>query len=285
MKKLGEKTEKRSVTLNGRKTSLTIKPSIWSAFVKQAKTEGRSTNTILSDLMRATNGQDMPGAIRRYVADHASEPLYNFATREQWLGSLIEAMRPAFAAKGYTLPETVKVSVGFPSTGYRGKRLGECWPASKSAKGWTEIFISPLVDGETRLANILTHELCHAAIGCKGSHGKLFRKVGEAMQLEGPPKSMLGGAAWLAWATPILDAVGPIPHAPLAPYAAQPKKQTTRMLKCECPECGAIWRTSAKVIKQISLKSASMCCIDPLCDGQIPLDTELTDEDMVDEGE
>ena len=37
------------------------------------------------------------------------------ATREEWLGALVDALRPVFAELGYPLPDRIRVSCGWPS--------------------------------------------------------------------------------------------------------------------------------------------------------------------------
>ena len=46
--------------------------------------------------------------------------------REQWLMAAVDHIVPIFESRGYTVP-VVKVSVGFPSTGGKGRHLGQCW--------------------------------------------------------------------------------------------------------------------------------------------------------------
>jgi hypothetical protein len=131
--------------------------------------------------------------------------------------------------------------------------VGECWSAECSADGTFEIFIVP-TEGETsRIAGILAHELVHAAVGLEAKHGKPFKRVALAIGLEGRMTATTEGPRFLEAVKPILDAVGPFPHArltddPLARSSA-PKKQAGRQLKCECTECGYIARTTAKWLK------------------------------------
>lgn len=93
---------------------------------------------------------------------------------------------------------------------------------------------------------------------------------------------MLGGDAWRAWAEPLMHTVGAIPHAALETAVKREKKQTSRMLKCECAECGAIWRLSSKVVKQVIASHEErfaafmdrapepfLRCVDPGCPGEI----------------
>ena len=56
------------------------------------------------------------------------------------------------------------------------------------------------------------------------------------------------GEVFHAAVAPILAAAGPLPHARLdtAGETTAPKKQTARMLKCECQACGYTVRTARK---------------------------------------
>jgi len=46
--------------------------------------------------------------------------------REEWLNLVADGMAPWFEDQGYPLPRC-RIAIGFPSTGKRGKRIGECW--------------------------------------------------------------------------------------------------------------------------------------------------------------
>ncbi len=61
-------------------------------------------------------------------------------TREEWLNRVVDLMAPWFARLGHPLPR-VRIAIGFPSTGSRGKRVGECWDRVNSAVGTFEILI------------------------------------------------------------------------------------------------------------------------------------------------
>src|SRR3546814_13433168 len=66
------------------------------------------------------------------------------------------------------------------------------------------------------------------------------------------------GEAFLAAVAPILDAVGPLPHARLDTdgESTAPTKQKTRMLKCACATCGYTARTARKWLE---LAGAPLC--------------------------
>lgn len=173
----------------------------------------------------------------------------NVATREQWLTAAVHLLRPAFVSHGSPLPTTLRVSCGFPSQGglaSRTIRLGECWSADVSADGHHEIFVSPLLDDTTEVLGVLAHECCHAALPKNVGHNAPFKRLGQAIGLDGPPKSMGAGKRFKEEvAPPIIAALGPYPHARLMPLE-KVQKQTTRLIKCECPHCGYVTRTARK---------------------------------------
>ena len=172
--------------------------------------------------------------------------------RETWLNQIAVALLPTFKGHGYEIPK-VRLAVGFPSTGRKGRRIGECWDSTASKDGVFEIMIRPDQDDPVEVAQILTHELCHAAVGIPAGHGPLFRKVARAMLLEGRLTATVAGAAFKAFIAPILDAVGPLPHKRLnlGGVGTGPKKQSARMIKCTCPECGYLVRTTQKWLDDV----------------------------------
>jgi hypothetical protein len=187
-------------------------------------------------------------------------------TREGWLNAFINLARAKFAEVGAPLPKAIRVSIGFPSSGCRGNRIGECWSDTASADGHFEIFVHPsLGDCTMRVAEVLTHELVHCAVGLEAKHGKDFRKVAVALGLEGKMTATTGGNAWRDWALPLIEEIGLLQHAPLAGgLSPGRKKQSTRMLKLTCNKCGWSCRAAASHIDDEGL-----ICPRPVCDGDL----------------
>ncbi len=187
------------------------------------------------------------------------------ATREGWLNAFTDAARPHFAAVGAPLPARIRMAVGFTSKGARGKRIGECWGAAASADQTFEIFIVPTLADSARVADILTHELVHAAAGLRAGHGPAFRRIATALGLQGKMTATTAGPEWFAWAQPILDRLGPIPHAALAGgLSSAPPKQTARNIKRSCTECGLTFRLAQCWIDQAG---DDLRCPDSSCNG------------------
>jgi len=193
-------------------------------------------------------------------------------TREGWLNYMAGEMAPMFAAIGAPLPARVRIAIAFPSTGGRGRRVGECWDKAASTDATFEILIRPDIADPAEVSAILAHELVHAAVGIPAGHGPKFRKVARAIGLEGKMKSTTAGARFVEAVTPILAAAGPLPHASLnfSGLTTRPKKQSARLIKCECGECGYIVRTARSWIED---KGA------PHCPEHGPMTADLPDEE------
>jgi predicted SprT family Zn-dependent metalloprotease len=180
-------------------------------------------------------------------------------TREQWLNAFTDKARPIFAKRGFELPIKIRVSVGFM---FRSpKAIGQCWAESASADGHREVFINPTQADSARVADILTHELCHTLFGPDEKHGKEFKRAAFGMGLEGKATATVAGDNWREWAFPIIAKLGPIPHGAIDPSASGVKKQTTRLLKCECDTCGFIFRATAKHVNGKALRCPDLDCI------------------------
>lgn len=165
------------------------------------------------------------------------------ATREAWLEAGVKKLTAVFAANGYTLPP-VKVSCSWPGGGSARKRIGECWPTAFSAAKVNEIFISPRIADPVMALDILTHELVHAVDDCKNGHKKPFVAIARKLGLEGKPTATHAGPVLREALVKIAKAIGAYPHSTLDLSAR--KKQTTRNIKHECDDCGAVWRMAAK---------------------------------------
>ena len=198
-------------------------------------------------------------------------------TREDWLNAFASKARARFAEIGAPLPENVRVSIGFPSSGIRSKAIGECWTHAASSDGHFEIFIHPGLQGsDARLADVLTHELVHAAVGIEAKHGPRFGKVARALGLEGKLTATVAGEAWHLWADPVLAELGAMPGAALSGVKSTIKKQGTRMLKLTCTACGFSCRTTKK---HIEAAGDGLTCPIPACDGDLLQEATSGEED------
>lgn len=196
--------------------------------------------------------------------------------RETWLNFVAAELAPAFAGRGAALPDRIRIAIGFPSTGSRGKRIGECWDKTASRDGSFEILIRPDIDQPQDAAAILAHELCHAAAGIEAGHGRPFKRIAEAMGLKSPMKSTTAGPEFLALVAPILAKAGELPHARLnlSGMTTKPKKQAARMIKCECQTCGYVVRTAKKWLEE---KGAPHCPEHGAMSAELPDDADDLD--------
>lgn len=157
--------------------------------------------------------------------------------REPWLTNAVGEFRPIFDAHGFTLPEKIRVTCGFPSKMARAmnRAMGEWHPPSSSADGHHEIFISPVESDPWLVLGVLVHELCHSATPSDGHRG-LFPTIAKRMHLEGKPSATKIGKRFKEEFVSILEVLGEYPHANLD-VTADRKTQSTRMLKVVCPNC------------------------------------------------
>lgn len=176
-------------------------------------------------------------------------------TREAWLVEMSTRLAPLFEAHGYPLPR-LRIACGFPSkrpnNGTRNQAIGQCWSHRSSADGTVELMVSPVLSSPMRVADVLAHELVHAAVGVECGHKGPFKMLARAIGLEGKLTATIAGEAFKRTVQPMLDAVGPYPHAPLDARgdSSGPKKQSTRMLKVACPDCGYTVRLSRTWLEQ-----------------------------------
>lgn len=192
-----------------------------------------------------------------------TRPVY-YATREECLNAFVEACKPIFAGHGNPIPDNTRVSIGFPSTGYRSSVIGECWSDTASADGHYEIFLNPTTQTDARIFDILTHELCHAALGIAEGHGKSFGTLARKLGLTGKLTATTAGPDWFAWAAPIMEELGAMPYGAIKGGMKPPrKKKKTYLIGHTCPECD----TQAWLTAKNSAPLAYIRCINPDCDG------------------
>jgi len=198
-----------------------------------------------------------------------------YKTREEWLQAAVGEMTPLFVEAGYKVPQ-VRVACGWPVRGGLANKkrvLGECWSKTASAdKQAAQIFISPALDEMTTdmgVISTLVHEVVHAVVGHKEGHNKVFGKCARAVGLEGKLTSTNAGEKLMSDMLGWQKSLGIYPHSQLKGMAPT-KKQSTRLLKCECPECGYVIRTTQKWIET----GLPTCA----CGTEFKSSTEKTDE-------
>lgn len=181
-----------------------------------------------------------------------------YKTREQWLNAAVDLMRPLFKENFNPIPKKVRVTCGWPSKSAlaaKSRRIGECWSPSASGDKVTEMFISPYLHDVANpglgVLETLVHEAVHAAVGVEHGHKAPFGKMARAIGLEGKLTSTHAGETLMkqikAWAKKL----GQYPHAKLDYTKGPRKKQGTRLIKCECSECGYTVRTTKKWLVEV----------------------------------
>ena len=200
-------------------------------------------------------------------------------TREQWLEAAVRLLVPRFKGKEYEVPG-VKVSCGFPSgraLSRKKQAIGECWGSEITMDGVPQIFVSPLIKDPLETLAILTHEVVHAVVGSAAKHGSKFRKCALAVGLEGKMTSSHAGDDLKETCGEWIKELGQYPHAGLKPKSRPDKKQTTRMVKCECKKCGYTARVSRKWLDDAG---APLCpCNSKPMSFKLPPELEPEEED------
>lgn len=180
--------------------------------------------------------------------------------RQQWLEGAVLALRAEFEKLGHTVPTATRISVGWPRGACGGNgstTIGQCWYAHASTDGHNEIFISPSLRDGARILDVIAHELVHAIAGATAGHGKAFKQIAVKIGLTGKMTATVAGPAFSAIATKVLARIGQYPGGAIATSAI--KKQTTRLVKCECSTCGYVVRTTRKWIEDVG---APHCPVD-----------------------
>lgn len=170
-------------------------------------------------------------------------------TREQWLQDSIKALKESvFKDAGIQVPD-VYVSVGFPK-GSRGKNkaIGQCHANILSADDKAHIFIHPMLDDSSRVLDVLVHELIHAVDNCEHGHKKEFAQMAKKCGLVGKMTATEAGFELGQRLNALVQELGEYPHAKLGEAEGDGEGKGSRLIKCECPDCGYIAYTTRKWI-------------------------------------
>lgn len=134
--------------------------------------------------------------------------------REEWLINSVKALEEVFFdGNGYTLPNRIMVSCGFPRG--HAKAIGQCWDPKVTKDGTIHIFICPTQGDGMRVLDIMLHELIHAAVGLKEGHRGKFKKLALEFGLEGKMTAthVVPGSELHRKLAAILTQLGDYPHA------------------------------------------------------------------------
>jgi hypothetical protein len=164
--------------------------------------------------------------------------------RQQWIEHAVEALRTKFAEAGYTIPQEIRVSIGWPKRAASCGAIGECWSTAASSDSHAELFVSPALTEGARILDVLAHELVHATVGTGAGHRKPFKQCALKIGLRGPMRATTASPEFVAWAETLFKRIGAYP----AGFLTDSPKQGTRLIKCECSACGYVARVTMKWI-------------------------------------
>lgn len=164
--------------------------------------------------------------------------------RHQWLEDARDFCVNRLAEVACNVPKDVRITIGFPSTGGRGKRIGECCFPEGVSDSQHEVCVSPALGDSTQILGVLIHELIHTAVGPEAKHGKAFRDPARAVGLEGKMTATTVGEALKGVFAEWIKENGEYPGGAI--NVSSHKKQATRLLKAECETCGYLVRVTAK---------------------------------------
>jgi len=159
----------------------------------------------------------------------------NRITRQRWLDNAVQLAAQEFQALGYAVPELL-ISCGFPSTGSRSHRVGECWPTRLCTGGLNQIFISPVLDDPQEVLGVIFHELVHAVDDCKSGHGKAFKQIATHIGLTGKMIHAHPGEELSKKVQQMAESLGHYPHKRLlSKTSSRPARERP---SAHCPKCG-----------------------------------------------
>jgi len=177
-------------------------------------------------------------------------------TREEWLTQAVERLNEMIGEKTDLKPsKSVLVSAGWPRRDRGGKVIGQCWKQGVGG-GKHHVFISPMLHKATDVLPALLHELIHAADDCQSQHKGAFRTAWKALGFVGKPTECTPGSDLRAELRALAGDLGAYPHKRLYPGEGV-AKQTTRMLKVACEDCGCIIRMTQKWLDEVGAPTSA----------------------------
>jgi hypothetical protein len=160
--------------------------------------------------------------------------------RQQWLELAAEALRDRFRDAGYTIPQKIRVSIGWPKRAASCGAIGECWSTEASSDRHAELFISPEITDGAHILDVLAHELVHATVGTAEGHGKPFKRCALKVGLCGPMRATTASPEFITWGEVLFKRIGRYP----AGFLIDTPKQGTRLHRCQCSACGYLVRVA-----------------------------------------
>lgn len=223
----------------------------------------RETKEAVKELAK-TPEPKQPPALEVVEAPLEDGKVATSTERHAWLEDAADFALGVVTTAGGKPTGPVRVSIGWPMLGR--KFVGECWHSEASSDGSREIFISPVRSDGVRLISTLIHEMVHACLPKEVKHGKPFRDLGSKAGLTGKPASMSAGPELLEMIGQWIADHGVYPAGSLS--LADRKKQSTRLLKAECLECGLTFRITKKWVDAVE---GRLFCPAPDCGGTMDM--------------
>lgn len=171
--------------------------------------------------------------------------------KETWLNEAMAFVREHFTDQGYTVPEHVRISTGWPSKGAvaaKKRRIGEAWSNTCSGDDVHEVIISLYLDDPIKVLGVLIHEIVHVTVGVENGHKKPFSDCAGAVGLVKPWTATSESEDLQATLAKWAKKLGQYPHAKLD--GLQSKKQSTRLIGLTCGDCGCKVRITRKWIEE-----------------------------------
>lgn len=206
----------------------------------------------------------------------AIAPASPIVTREDWLNAASVLIADVLRDRaGLTMPK-YRVTCGWPSKGGTGGKkrvVGQCWNPDASEDAHAEVFISPMEVDPVTVVAILAHELIHAGLPKGTGHKGPFVKAAKAIGFIAPFTQLVMTDDLTAWASDVVEALPPYPHARLNPGAEGDKKpQKNRQMLATCEEifdgdaCGYKVRLARKWIVDVGAPICPRCNVQMACD-------------------
>jgi hypothetical protein len=117
--------------------------------------------------------------------------------------------------------------------------------------------ISPTIEESARVADILIHEIVHAIVGNENGHNKVFKRCAQAVGLTGKMTATIASDDLKSKLDNWINQFGEYPHRELM---LSGKKQSTRLIKCQC-ECGYNIRITRKWLNDLGAPICPACHI------------------------
>lgn len=182
--------------------------------------------------------------------------------RERWLQRAISLYIKRWAKLGVAIPQDVRVTCGFPGGGSPSKRIGECWPRSRSLNGVNEIFINPVLGKTADVLNVLGHELVHAVDDCQHKHGPVFSRICAKVGYSGGKAAQAEAQSALDFQESVAKSLGGYPHAAVI-ITKKVQKESAGLHKFECGNGGDVLYSTAKKVEEQGVPKCR-CCDEPM---------------------